>query len=74
MGINTIIENLDNTIAGKIALRTSVDARARSTGGASGLVASVTVQFLDANIEELECIRNALVSVRTTQESQTVDQ
>jgi hypothetical protein len=57
MDIQTLILNLDNTIKGKRRLR-DIIARGldKDTNDAAFLVAKVTVNFLDINIEELEKI------------------
>lgn len=58
MNIETIKTNLENTIRGKEAMLASHQAYLRSAGisGGENMAIYATVQFLGANIEELQRI------------------
>ena len=58
MNIQTVASNLRNTIKGKEAMLASHQAYLRSSGtsGSENMVIYATVQFLGANIDELQRI------------------
>jgi len=65
MKLNEIVKNLENTIAGKVALRDSYqECIAEENRGSSNFhVMKAAIQFINLNIKELNMILNDVKSV-----------
>ena len=70
MNIQTVAENLRNTIAGKEHMLDSHKRYLRSVGtsGAENIAIDTTVKFLEINIDELKRILKDVQSCISTQE------